>query len=210
MWKEQYRKANDDIPVNEELLGSLLKTAAKVPDEKKHYVFRVGTVAAAVMIGIGMVSFSHLRGETEHHSNPVAEASQPSARLVQEPQIETHVPSLSETVQQAETPMVAGAQNVVVTPEPVVEQPEIPKKENEDLANLPATASAGWSRMVPVEEELEEILTPESKETIQTEIEEIDEKGELQTEEIVQESPSPTPTPESESEETEESFLNDN
>ena len=213
MWKERYRKANEEIPLNEELLGALLETAEKTHNDKRHYVFRFGTVAAAAMIGIGIFSYSYFSKEGENLSEPMAQVTQPKAKIVEEIRTE---PSLNETPETEPQKVIPQPVIIVATEESVVEIPEPSDEENEDLANLPATASALMPRTIPTGEQPEETELPISEEIAESDVEEettppVDEDAitdtETETEDETvqtdQESPTPTPTPEIELSESE-------
>ncbi len=213
MWKERYRKANDEIPLNEELLGALLETAEKTQNDKRYYVFRFGTVAAAAMIGISIFSYSYFSKEGENLSEPIAQVAQPKAKLVEEVQTE---PSLNEAPETESQTAIPQPVIIVATEESVVEISEPSNEENEDLANLPATASAVLPRMISSEEQPEETELPISEEIAESDVEEettppVDEDAitdtETETEDETvqtdQESPTPTPTPETELTESE-------
>ncbi len=207
MWKERYRKANDEIPLNEELLGTLLKTAEKTEIEKKHYGFGFGAVAAAAIIGIGIFSYSHLNHNAGLPSGPVADSSEPKAKLVQESTVEPSATVIPETEQQ--TVVIPQQPAVIVAPEEAVtETTEKTGKENEDIANIPAMASALTPRTIPSDEQSEELPVPEFDENEEVDVadettpsveEEKGEEPEIEAEEeSVEESPTPTPIPESE------------
>ena len=59
MWKEHYRKANDSIPVNRELLEQLKQSAAKKRPNRKPYWISVA--AAAAIIGVSLFTISDWR-----------------------------------------------------------------------------------------------------------------------------------------------------
>ena len=204
MWKERYRKANEEIPLNEELLGALLETAEKTHNDKRHYVFRLGTVAAAAMIGIGIFSYSYFREEGEALSDPMAQVTQPKAKIVEEIQTEPSSAGALETEPQKAIPQPV---IIVATEESVVEIPEPSDEENEDLANLPATASALMPRTIPTGEQPEETELPIAEETPspvdEEDITDIESENDEETEQPDQESSTPPPTPEIELSESE-------
>lgn len=59
MWKEHYRKANDSIPVNRELLEQLKQSTAKKRPNRKPYWISVA--AAAAIIGVSLFTISDWR-----------------------------------------------------------------------------------------------------------------------------------------------------
>ncbi len=204
MLKERYRKANDQIPLNEELLGTLLETAEKTCNEKKHYGFGLGTVAAAAIIGIGIFSYSYLKGDLL--SDPVAEGSEPKTKLAQESQAEPSPTVMPETEFQTEEALQQPV-IIVATEETVTEKTELFDERNEDIANIPATASAVMPRAIPSEEQPEETDPSISQETEEPEVIDeqnppTDESGDQtegsependeEGEQTVQESPTPT------------------
>ncbi len=215
MWKEQYRKANDEIPLNEELLGSLIETAKESRKKRNFYGLGFGTIAAAAIIGICIFSYGNINYEKGDTTTPVADNSEPKTKLVQQPQ-----PAL-ETEYQTEE--VLQQPYVVATESAVTQVPVKNDDINEDLANIPATASALMPRMISGEETTEEIPIFEFEQTDQSmtcEMEESDaadetepssadedsihsEDSESDTEQSVCESPTPSPTPETELTESE-------
>lgn len=174
MFKEQYRKANDEIVANEELLHALLKKAEQPRFQKR--VPWIGMVAAAAMIGLCVFSYSYVyQGETQGELTVATEQTQ---ELPESPK--------TELKQSDVTPEVS---STPVTQAPVVAQTKpVPREDvisDEPVSDIPAVASAVVPRIAEEPPVVEVTPVPEETE---------------EEEEELEESPSPEPTPTQEEE----------
>lgn len=97
MFEDHYRKANDSIPVNQELLEKLKETA-KHPERTKRYPVRwASAVVAAAVLGVTLFTFADLK---QFGPQPVTPSASPDQKIEQRIGQTQIIPQAGEDVQQ--------------------------------------------------------------------------------------------------------------
>lgn len=148
MFKERYRKANDSILVNQELLEKLKEKAAEPKKRRFHATRWASAVVAAAVLGIILLSFADLQQFRPKTAAPIASPSQKmdrdSVKIAPSPketvvEIETKNESAGTREQAVQTPMaenpINGSERADSEIRDSVEESVLPEKSAEkDMA----------------------------------------------------------------------------
>ncbi|MBE7043182.1 MAG: hypothetical protein E7399_06795 [Ruminococcaceae bacterium] len=183
MFKKQYQKANDEIPLNEELLASLLELNEVPHKQRKASVSWIGVVATAAVIAIGVFSYSHFKMEQMSSFDSVADKNQTNTKVSynQESKVkeqlsadleESNQREMTEDIQQHPTSIPT--HHPMIISSPIAEEGEEKTEEKEMNNELPVTASVVTPRTVPTNDETQELPPVEPQPSILPEHNDLD------------------------------------